>query len=294
MLYDQLSNRWLISQFAGGLTHECIAVSTSSDATGTYTRYDYNLAAVGGAALYDYPKLGVWPDAYYMSMNVFNTSGTAYLGPQAYAFNRAKMVAGDLAAEMILMPRLSSANPPMLPADLDGSTLPPAGAPNSFVLFPDTGTYRVYHFHVDFAVPANSTFTLFGTSPTAGFTELFTLVPQLGGEGLHNLADRLMFRLAYRNFGDHESLVGNFTVRANNIAGIRWFELRGVTAGPVTTFQDSTYQPDTTTWRWMGSIAMDKFANMALGFQRFQFNHPPADPLHRSPRDRPDQYHDAR
>ena len=117
-----------------------------------------------------------------MSMNVFNTSGTAYLGPQAYAFNRAKMVAGDLGAEMILMPRLSSANPPMLPADLDGSTLPPAGAPNSFVLFPDTGTYRVYHFHVDFAVPANSTFTLFGTSPTAGFTELFTLVPQLGGE----------------------------------------------------------------------------------------------------------------
>jgi hypothetical protein len=153
----------------------------------------------------------------------------------------------------------------MLPADLDGSTLPPAGAPNSYVLFPDTSTYRVYHFHVDFAVPANSTFTLFGTSPTAGFTELFTLVPQLGGEGLDNLADRLMFRLAYRNFGDHESLVGNFTVRANNIAAPRWFELRGVTAGPITTFQDSTYQPDTT-WRWMGSVAMDKFGNMALGY----------------------------
>ena len=266
VLYDQISNRWLISQFAGGLTHECIAVSTSSDATGSYTRYDYNLSAVGGAALYDYPHLGVWPDAYYMSMNVFNTSGTAYLGPQAYAFDRVKMVAGNPAAAMILMPRLSSANPPMLPADLDGSTLPPAGAPNSYVLFPDTSTYRVYHFHVDFAVPTNSTFTLFGSSPTAGFTELFTLVPQLGGEGLGNLADRLMFRLAYRNFGDHESLVGNFTVRATNIAAPRWFELRGVTAGPVTTFQDSTYQPDTTTWRWMGSVAMDKFANMALGF----------------------------
>jgi len=266
VLYDQIANRWVITQFAGGLTHECVAVSTSSDATGSYSRYDYNLAAVAGAALYDYPHLGVWPDAYYMSMNVFNTSGTAYLGPQAFAFNRAKMVAGDASAEMIVMPRLSSANPPMQPADLDGSTLPPAGAPNSFVLFPDTSTYRVYHFHVDFAVPANSTFTLFGSSPTAGFTELFSTVPQLGGEGLANLADRLMYRLAYRNFGDHESLVGNFTVRANNIAAIRWFELRGVTAGPVTTFQDSTYQPDTTTWRWMGSAAMDKNANMALGF----------------------------
>ena len=265
VLYDQIANRWVITQFAGGLTHECVAVSTTNDATGSYARYDYNLSAISGAALYDYPHLGVWPDAYYMSMNVFNTSGTAYLGPQAFAFNRIKMVAGDLSAEIIAIPRLSSSNPPMQPADLDGSTLPPAGAPNSFVLFPDTGTYRVYHFHVDFAVPANSTFTLFGSSPTAGFTELFTLVPQLGGEGLANLADRLMYRLAYRNFGDHESLVGNFTVKANNVAGVRWFELRGVTAGPVTTFQDSTYQPDTT-WRWMGSVAMDKFANMALGF----------------------------
>ncbi len=75
VLYDQIANRWLISQFAGGLTHECIAVSTTSDATGTYNRYDYNLSAVGGATLYDYPHLGVWPDAYYMSMNVFNSVG---------------------------------------------------------------------------------------------------------------------------------------------------------------------------------------------------------------------------
>ena len=145
----------------------------------------------------------------------------------------------------------------MLPADLDGSTLPPAGAPNTFVLFPDTGNYTIYHFHVDFAIPANSTFTIFASSPTAGFTSLFSSVPELGGEGLANLADRLMFRLAYRNFGDHESLVGNFTVRSNDVAGIRWFELREVTAGPVTIFQESTYQPDTT-WRWMSSAAMDE------------------------------------
>jgi hypothetical protein len=74
-----------------------------------------------------------------------------------------------------------------------------------------------------------------------------------------------MFRLAYRNFGDHEALVGNFTVSSGGVAGIRWFELRGVTAGPVTVFQESTYQPDTT-WRWMGSTAMDGQGNLAIGF----------------------------
>ena len=74
-----------------------------------------------------------------------------------------------------------------------------------------------------------------------------------------------MFRLAYRNFGDHESVVGNYTVSSGGVAGVRWFELRNVTSGPVTVYQQSTYQPDTT-WRWMGSAAMDGQGNLAIGF----------------------------
>ena len=79
------------------------------------------------------------------------------------------------------------------------------------------GTYRVYHFHVGFAIPANSTLTLIRLVACGGLrvSTLRPCVPQLGcpGTSLDNLADRLMFRLAYRNFGDHESLVGNFTVK---------------------------------------------------------------------------------
>ena len=120
--------------------------------------------------------------------------------------------------------------------------------------------------------PANTTFTLFASPAAAGFTQLCsgtrTCVPQLGGTGtnaLDGIGDRLMHRAAYRNFGDHESVVANYTVSSGGVAGIRWFELRGVTAGPVTVFQQSTYQPDTT-WRWMGSIAMDQAGNLALGY----------------------------
>jgi hypothetical protein len=268
VMYDQIANRWVITQFAGVSvpTDECIAVSTTSDATGSYNRYDFHL----GSNFFDYPHLSVWPDAYYMSMNVFNASGSAFLGPQPFAFDRAKMLAG-LPATFITTGVTGGPNEDSyLPSDLDGSILPPAGAPASFVEFPGTGTYRVFHFHVDFTTPANSTFTLFSSPAAAGFSTLCattrSCVPQNGTTNkLDGIGDRLMFRLAYRNFGDHEALVGNYTVSSGGAAGIRWFELRDVTSGPVTVFQQSTYQPDTT-WRWMGSAAMDQQGNLAVGY----------------------------
>src|SRR5437667_699801 len=93
VLYDQLANRWLISQFAGSSvpTDECIAISTTSDATGSWFRYAFHL----GSNFFDYPHLGVWPDGYYMSDNVFNSSGTIFLEPQPFAFDRAKMLVGQ-------------------------------------------------------------------------------------------------------------------------------------------------------------------------------------------------------
>ena len=276
VLYDHIANRWLISQFASltgtaPITDECVAISTTADATGTYARYGFHL----GLNFFDYPKLSVWPDGYYMSMNVFNTTGTSYLGPQAFAFDRAKMLANLPATFVSPRGPLGSTVDPFLPADLDGPTLPPSGAPATFVGFPGQGTnpnYTTYHFHADFTTPANSTFTTFAAPAAAGFTALCpstrACVPQAGvasNSNLDGIGDRLMFRLAYRNFGDHESVVGNYTVSAGGVAGVRWFELRNVTAGPVTVYQQSTYQPDTT-WRWMGSAAMDGQGNLAIGF----------------------------
>ena len=76
-----------------------------------------------------------------------------------------------------------------------------------------------------------------------------------------------MFRSAYRRFADgHEALVGNCTVSSGGVAGIRWLEItqrRPPARRPFV--QQSTYQPDTT-WRWMGSAAMDQQGNLALGF----------------------------
>src|ERR1041384_8294532 len=268
VMYDQLADRWIITQFAGVSvpTDECVAVSSTGDATGSYHRYAFHL----GSNFFDYPHLSVWPDAYYMSMNVFNSSGTSFLGPQPFAFDRDKMLSGLPATFITTGITGGSGEEVYLPADLDGSTLPPPAAPATFVEFPSGGSYRLFHFHADFATPANSSFTLFASPPAAGFTTLCALtrscVPQGGTTSrLDAIADRLMFRLAYRNFGTHESVVGNYTVSSGTVAGIRWFELRNVSNGPVTVAQESTYQPDTT-WRFMGSAAMDRDGNLAIGY----------------------------
>jgi len=275
VVYDQLADRWVISQFAvpSGASvpqDECIAVSQTGDATGAWYRYDFHLTS----NFLDYPKLGVWPDGYYMAANVFNTSGTAFLGPQPFVFNRVKMLVGDTTATSQTPGIIGgSSEETFLPADLDGIIPPPAGDPNHFVAWPQGNplVYKVWAFHVDFANPANSTFTLQASVPAAAFTALCpttrACVPQLGStSNLDALADRLMFRNGYRRFTDgHESLLDNYTVSANSVAGVRWFELRRTQPGNWTIFQQSTYQPDTT-WRWMGSIASDNQGNIALGF----------------------------
>jgi PASTA domain-containing protein/List-Bact-rpt repeat protein len=270
VLYDQLANRWLISQFAGLSypTDECIAVSTSSDATGSYNRYDFHL----GSSFFDYPHIGVWPDGYYMTMNVFDPVSRQYLGPMPFAFDRAAMLAGSASASFVAYTGsnvFNGSSDAMLPADLDGSTPPPAGAPEPFLMSGENSIWRVWRFHADFASPASSTFTLGANLTPAPYTELCpstrACIPEPNANYLDGIGDRGMFRLAYRNFGDHESLVGNQTVSSNGVAGIRWYEIRNATSGTPTFAQQSTFQPDTTN-RWLGSAAMDQAGDLAIGY----------------------------
>src|SRR5207249_1512865 len=128
---------------------------------------------------------------------------------------------------------------------------------------------QMWKFHVDWTTPANSTFIGPATIPVAAFSAACsgggTCVPQSGTtQKLDSLADRLMYRLAYRNFGDHESLVVNHSVTVGSSVGVRWYELRNPN-GAVDVHQQSSYAPDSL-YRWMGSVAMDHVGNMALGY----------------------------
>ena len=263
VMYDQLADRWLISQFTAQPPYdECIAISTSGDPTGTYHRYAFQFSTT---QFEDYPHFGVWPDGYYMSTNQF--TGNTYDGPRPYVFDRTSMLQG-LTATFQTTANALGPIAGFLPSDLDGTTPPPAGAPNYFLAF--GSPMEFYEFHVDWATPANTTFTNVTNLANAPFTRLCpsteSCIPQPGtAVGLDALANRGMFRLAYRNFGTHESLVGNFTVDVGGgQAGVRWYEIRNPGAG-ATIFQEGSYAPDSTN-RWMGSVAMDRDGNLAAGY----------------------------
>ena len=265
--YDQLADRWILTQFAvsGTPYTQCVAVSTTGDPTGTYNRYAFSY----NRDFNDYPKMGVWPDAYYISYNMFK-NGRSFSGNRVCAFERAQMLAGGAARQACVN---TTAGHSLEPADLEGSTLPPAGSPNLLLSITSTAL-QFWRFSVNWGA---GTGTLTGPITVAGVAAFSracgggTCIPQPGTtQQLDSLADRLMYRLSYRNFGAYESMVINHSVTSGSGVGIRWYELRNAagqtlgTANPVVN-QQGTFAPSSD-FRWMGSAAQDKTGGIAIGY----------------------------
>ena len=265
VVYDQMADRWLLSQFVSASPYYiCVAISQTADPLGAYYTYDFSITE-----LPDYFKFGAWPNAYYMSSNESTYA--------AYAFDRARMLQG-LSATYI---KFTGQTNFLLPADVDGPTPPAANAPGTFYTFKDNsysghggGVDRIEVFELapNFTTPASSTFTLVATIPVSSYTYtvcgffVMNCIPQQGTTAkLDPLSEWPMFRLAYRNFVSYETMVGNFTVDVgSDRAGIRWFELRR-SGGAWSLYQEGTQAPGSE-HRWVGSIAMDRNGNIALGY----------------------------
>ncbi len=282
--YDRAADRWLVGEvaiplFPGffGQYAQCFAVSKTSDPSfvsdvnGNNTSY-YIWTYGFGTNINDYDKIAIWADGYYVTWNIFQ-NGTTFIGAEACAWNRNDMLSG-VHAPAFKCYQLSSDYASLLPADLDGATAPPAGSPNFFMdIDPSLGTLNLWKFHADFANLNNSTFTgptsIAGVAPfTAPCLTTQDCIPQPATTQLLDaLGDRLMYRLAYRNLGDHESLVASHTVLNTNggNTGVRWYEVRDPNGTPAI-YQQGTFAPDTTDNRWMPSIAMDKAGNIGVGY----------------------------
>jgi hypothetical protein len=291
VLYDQFMDRWLLSQFttAGPEYFNCVAISTTSDPTGSYYRYAFST----GVNFPDYPKYGNWTDSYVITTREFGP--TIEYGIGVYALEKNKMVNGDPNARNVrffidgndpdLLPLVGDG---LLPADPDGKQKPKTDTAIPIVGTQDDGAsygatfdaLNIWDLFIKWRSTPIASLELNTQLPTAPFDSIFPCAPGsrdcLPQPGIVDPAQYLdilsyrqrpTFRLAYRNFKTYESLVTNQSVEATpGVAGARWYEIRRDAAGTYSLYQQGTYDPGDGVHRWMGSIAMDKKGNMALGY----------------------------
>ncbi len=294
--FDQLAQRWIITQFALGPSdtgpfYDCVAISQTADATGTWNVLEFTPSPAHGY-FPDYPKLGVWPNVYSYTFDMFNSSGTSYEAAGICGLDRNALLAGN--NPTIVCAQLASSDYALLPVDLDGSVYPPAAntsalyIENSDATSTSTSLYMysaAYNFTAGtVTVSSRKTLTV-STYSNKTCSNTSQCVPQPTHTGslpagetfsseskLDTLAAHEMWRAAYRNFGSYESLTVSGSVLPSGSGGtgsntaVRWYEIRNPFGASPTIYQQSTYSPDTSLYRWMGSIAQDHLGNMALGY----------------------------
>lgn len=301
VLYDQLADRWLLSNVAYAadlLTgaplppfYECIAVSQTSDpVSGGWYRY----AMLGDSNLLnDYPKFGLWPDGYYMTANMYDLS-TNDLFVRVWALDRNSMLSGGgLTAVYFDLPKCFGADSTcstisLLPSNMRGTT-PPIGSPNYSANIGTANTdagvpyssdvIHLWKFHVDWNNTGNSTFTGPTNVSVSSFTEPLIgittthkvgmdLVPQKGTTNLlETLGDRLLMQAQYRYrpAAGAQSLWLAHTIITGSVTGIRWYEI-GISGSSFVLNQQGTYEPGDGNFRWLPSIAVDRQGNAAVGY----------------------------
>jgi hypothetical protein len=276
VLFDHLANRWLISQFSlpnypNGPFYELVAVSQTEDPLGAWNRYAFKFKNMP-----DYPKLGVWPDGYYLSANSFSSGALKWMGPMETVLERDSMLTGG-SARMVSFQQ-DKALSSMLVADLDGPA-PPKNTPGYFLMSVDDASganadqLHLFQLHVDWADTAKSTFTgpykintaAFDINMCGDYSDACIHQKDTHGK-LAALPYYLMYRLQYRNFENHQSMIVNQTVDADGTdhAAVRWYELRKTTSD-WSVYQQGTYAPDTL-HRWLASAALDGKGNIAIGY----------------------------
>ncbi len=284
VLYDKMAERWLLTEFGNSGNHLCVYVSQTSDPlVGGWFAYDFPTPNFP-----DYPKYGVWSDAYYVGANENS--------PSLIALDRTKMLAVLAAtSQRFTAPDLAAFGFQMVaPVDHDGTTPPPPGEPGLFLRHNDdeahnapgtAGTDRIemFEFDVDWTTPANSsitgpiTITMAEISSNFCGFSTFSCIPTPGSSNLDPLREVVMNKPTYRNQDGAQIVVGSLATNVaaspatTTNAGVRWFELRK-TGGSYALNQQGTIAGTPCTGvcdfpqRWMSSAIMDASGNIAVAY----------------------------
>jgi hypothetical protein len=274
--YDQLANRWLYvmpifrrpANDSTGPYSMCYALSKGADPTGPFYQYEFKRPLFP-----DYPRPAVWPDGYYIPTSTSDN----FIQKHVCVVEREKMLQGLPAREQcIVIDGVNFLNN----ADIDGTALPPKGAPNIMMaaggaqlkkVFEDDGIYY-WKFHVDWNDTTKTRLTGPEKITVAPYHylcdgQLTNCVPQPGTDRkLDAQGDKIMQRLVYRRVNGHESIVALHSVNTTaGGGGVRWYEFRLDKKREPVLYQQGTFAPDSF-YRWMPSIGMDRKGNIGVGY----------------------------
>lgn len=274
--FDQLAKRWIVAHraTAHGLHYQCLAVSDNADATGSYHRYATQMQSL----YFDDPQFAVWPNAYYFSVNLFDSPNGTYRGPRICGIERQALLRG---ANAVMRCRdLGAGHAPVVPASLEGyATVPQGAAPALFVALEMDAAGRGQRLLLwRFAFGADRLDDPLAL-PVAPFTvacpQGAACIAQPPPGGLLAIAgERPMPRPVFRNDEDHATLLAAHAVQAaDGQLAVRWYEIRDP-LGAARVYQQGSFAPDAAS-RFMGSIGMDKAGNIALGYAVASSDTPP-------------------
>lgn len=286
--WDKSNHRWLASQndfgpaFLGPY-QTCIAVSETADATGRFFRY-----AFPQPGFPDYPKWGLTSTIYYQNQNDFGLDD-GFQGVNVCAYDATSMLKGKSKAQQVCI--LDNSNgtffdDSMLPADDDSDSKKAGpevllGSIDNF--YPGGPTVYEYVFTVDFKNRKKSTLAgINGSMPilvprydlafcgalNINLTTYCVPQPSPGSELLDTLGDRLMYRLARFDDGNKQHFLVTHSVNDTTAVAARWYEFRAPEGSTSLSLYQSGQTPDDGHYRWMGSVAMDKNGDIAIGYSR--------------------------
>lgn len=267
-VYDQFADRYVLTEFSSSGNKLIVMVSQTNNPTGSW--YVYQFIA---PTFPDYPKYGVWENAYICTTNETTN--------KVYAFDRPTMLTGAVTTTMI---GFSIPGSPAVgfqaaaPVNISGTNLPPVGTLPLVMRMTDDGwgggvsdALEMWELNLNFITPGLSTMAQLPSLLTAPFsTDLcgyvtLNCIRQPGNTRLDPIREIIMNRVWYRNFNTHQSIVLSHSVDATGLdqAGVRWYELRRNALGPWSIYQQSTYAPDTNS-RWMGTIGINQEGSIGL------------------------------
>ncbi len=282
-IYDHLADRFVMMEMVNnteaGSYGLSFAVSKTGDPTGAWDVYFLST----GANLPDFPKLSMWPDAYYITANEF-TNASTYAGTFAYAIERNTMLQGQPSPQVVrIRLGLLSKHISACPVALQGS--PKGSGSNGLIAWMQDDVWTTWDendgdsiglvkFNVNWSNPAASSISFVSSMVTVPYkSNVCTAtrgrcVPQTGTSiMLEALHQKIMNQPVYRAFAGFEGLVMTHTTDAGNEqAGVRWYELRKYNLNPNWVVgQQSTWSPDGTA-RFMPTICYNASGDIALAY----------------------------